>query len=109
MIILGAALAIIGVCVYAAVSLRFFFAKYLYCGDYGYDAKDCLNYSFKYMKGHVGSVLSVILSFAGWFVSCIFVLPLAYVIPFYNASMAACAQDIIDEHMGETLERLKKK
>lgn len=109
LLILGAALAIAGVCVYAAVSLRFFFAKYLYCGDYGYDAKDCLNYSFKYMKGHVGSVLSVIISFAGWFASCIFVLPLAYVIPFYNASMAACAQDIIDEHMGETLERLKKK
>ncbi len=108
LLILGAGLAAAGFFVYLALSLRIFFAKHLYCGDYGYGAVDCLKYSSKYMKKHIGSVMGVILSFTLWFLSCIFILPAAYVIPFFNASMAACAQDIIDEHMGEALERLKK-
>ena len=108
LVVLGIILAVVGLFGYGVVSLRFFFAKYLYCGEYGYGAMDCLRYSAKYMKKHVGSVLSVIVSFAGWFASCVFILPLAYVVPFYSASMAACAQDIIDEHMRDTLERLKK-
>ncbi len=106
LIIASAVLALIGLLVYGALSLRFFFAKYLFCGEYGYDAMDCLRYSAKYMKGHIGSVLGVVISFVGWFLSCVLILPLAYVIPFYNASMAACAQDIIDAHMGETIEKL---
>lgn len=109
LLILGIGLAVAGLFVYGALSLNFFFAKYLYCGEYGYGPMDCLRYSAMYMKRHIGHVLGVIVSFAGWFASCIFILPLAYVVPFYNASMAACAQDIIDEHMGETLERLKKR
>lgn len=109
MLALGAALAVVGLLCYAVFSLRFFFAKYLYCGSYGYDAMDCLRYSARYMKGHVGNVLGVIISFAGWALASVLVLPLAYLVPFYNASMAACAQDIIDEHMGETLERLKQR
>jgi|GEM_PF-4370009 len=106
---IGIFLALAGFIAYLVITLRIFFAKYLYCGDYGYGAADCLKYSNMYMKKHIGSVLGVILSFIPWFISCIFILPAAYVIPFYNASMAACAQDIIDEHMGETLEKLKKK
>ncbi len=106
---LGAVLALAGVFIFLALSLRFFFARYLFCGDYGYGAIDCLKYSNKYMKKHIGSVMGVILSFAGWFISCIFILPIAYVIPFFNAAMAACAQDIIDEHMGETIEIHQKR
>lgn len=108
LLILGAALIVAGLFAYLLITLRIFFAKYLYCGDYGYGPTDCLKYSNKYMKKHIGSVLSVILSFTLWFASCIFILPAAYVIPFFNASMAACAQDIIDEHMGDTLEKLKR-
>jgi len=107
-VIIGCVLALAGLLAFMALSLRLFFAKYLFCGDYGYGAFDCIKYSNKYMKKHVGSVMGVIFSFALWFVSCIFILPLAYVIPFYNASMAACAQDIIDEHMGQTLEQLQQ-
>ncbi|MBE6758668.1 MAG: DUF975 family protein [Ruminococcaceae bacterium] len=109
MLVLGGVLAFAGIFIYLAISLRFFFAKYLFCGDYGYGAIDCLRYSNKYMKKHVGSVMGVMLSFTGWFLSCIFILPIAYVVPLYNASMAACAQDIIDEHMGETIEIHKKR
>ena len=108
-VILGAVLAVCGVLLFIALSLRFFFAKYLFCGEYGYSAFDCLKYSAKHMKKHIGSVMSVILSFTLWFISCIFILPAAYVVPFFNASMASCAQDIIDEHMGETLEQLNRK
>ncbi len=109
LLILGAALALVGIIIYLFITLRIFFAKYLYCGDYGYGPADCLRYSNKYMKKHIGSVMGVILSFTLWFISCIFILPIAYVTPFFNASMAACAQDIIDEHMSDTLEKLKKK
>lgn len=107
-IVLGIVLALGGILLFIALSLRFFFARYLFCGEYGYSAFDCLKYSSKYMKTHIGSVMRVILSFTLWFISCIFILPVAYVIPFYNASMASCAQDIIDEHMGETIEQLQQ-
>lgn len=106
---IGAVLAVAGLFIFLALSLRFFFARYLFCGDYGYGAIDCLKYSNKYMKKHIGSVMGVVLSFTGWFLSCIFILPIAYVVPFFSASMAACAQDIIDEHMGETIEIHKQR
>lgn len=105
----GAVLAAVGLYLYATLTLRFFFAKYLYCGEYGYDAMDCLRYSNRYMKGHIGGVVGVILSFAPWFLLCVLILPLVYVVPFYSVTMAAYAQDIIEAHMGQTLEGLKKR
>lgn len=109
LIIGGAVLFLAGIVVFALLTLRYFFAQYLFAGDYGYSAVDCMRYSRIHMKGHTGNVFLVILSFSGWFLSCLTLFPIAFVIPYFKAAMAACAQDIIDEHMGSTLDKLNVK
>ncbi len=48
------------------------------------------------MKGHKGIVLSLIISYIPALLSCVLVAPAVFVIPLYQASLAAAAQDIID-------------
>ncbi len=97
--IAGAALAFIGILIYAFVILRCFVAKYLFVGGHGYGVEDCFRYSNKYMKGNIGKVLRIYLSCIPiWFLG-IFVFTIIFIIPVTNAILAAAAQDIIDENM----------
>jgi len=99
LLISGAALAFVGLIVYAVIILRWFIAKYLFVGGHGYGVEDCFRYSNKYMKGNIGKVLRIYIScIPMWFLG-VFVLTLIFIIPMTNAILAATAQDIIDEHM----------
>ncbi|MBQ4313778.1 MAG: DUF975 family protein [Clostridia bacterium] len=90
---------IAGIIVYVLLVLRFFLAKYLYVGGYGYGIGNCFQTSTRYMRGNAGRVLALIFSFAGWFVLSLLIFPLAVTIPYFGASMADCAQNIIDENL----------
>jgi len=97
----GVALLAVGLIVYAYVALRWFTAKYLYVSGRSYGVGECFRNSNKYMKKHIGRVMILIISCIPLWLSCIFVLPALYVIPYYNAIMAAAAQDIIDENISD--------
>lgn len=47
------------------------------------------------MKDNYWSVIRLYISFIPWFISCIFILPIFFVIPYFNMSMAVAAQEII--------------
>lgn len=96
MSIAGAALLLVGLLVYALVVLRWFVAKYIFVAGIRQSVGHCFSTSAQYMKGCVGKVLKVVLSFVPLLLTCVLVVPAVYVIPLYNAAMAACAQDIID-------------
>lgn len=97
----GAALLIVGLIVYAYVAIRWFAAKYLYVSGRDYGVGECFRYSNKYMKKHTGKVMLLIFTCIPMWLSCVFVLPALYVIPYFNAIMAAAAQDIIDENVSD--------
>lgn len=100
----GAALLIVGMIVYAVVVLRWFVAKYLYVSGREYGVGECFRNSSRYMKKHIGRIMLIIFTCIPLWLSCIFVLPALYVIPYYNAVMAAAAQDIIDENVSDVIQ-----
>lgn len=100
----GAALLIVGVIVYAFIVLRWFVAKYLYVSGHEYGVGECFRRSSRYMKKHIGRIMLIIMTCIPMWLSCIFVLPALYVIPYYNAIMAAAAQDIIDENVSDVIQ-----
>lgn len=96
MTLIGAAALVVGLLVYAMIILRWFLAKYVFTAGMRKSIGECFTTSALYMKGNKGQILRLFLSFIPAFISCLFLFPLVYVIPKYNASMAAAAQDIID-------------
>ncbi len=96
LIIAGGALLVAGLICDGLLLTRFFLAKYLLVNDKTMDINDSFKRSVRYMKGLNGKVLRVIIGFIPMFLLCIFIAPIVFVIPTYEASMAACAQDIID-------------
>ena len=100
----GAALLIVGIIIYAFVALRWFAAKYLYVSGHDYGVGECFRYSNRYMKKHTGQIMLIIITCIPLWLSCIFVLPALFVIPYYNAIMAAAAQDIIDENVSDIVQ-----
>lgn len=101
LLVAGAALLIVGLIVYAYVALRWFAAKYLYVSGRNYGVGECFRSSQRYMKKHIGRIMLLFISCIPMWLSCIFVLPALYVIPYYNAIMASAAQDIIDENVSD--------
>lgn len=99
LVIGGIALAIVGMIIYAVIVLRWFIAKYLYVGGHGYGVQDCFRYSSKYMKGNIGKVLNIYVSCIPMWLLGIFVITIVFIIPMTKATLAAAAQDIIDENM----------
>ena len=94
--IAGAALIVAGIIFYALWITRYFLAKYLMVSDRGFEVADCFKVSTRYMRGMHGKVIRVILSFIPYFLTCVFIAPAVIVIPMFDTTMAACAQDIID-------------
>lgn len=92
----AAALAVVGLIVYALWIIRYFLAKYLIVSDRKMEIADAFKTSVSYMKGMHGKVLRLILSFFPMFLMCVFLAPAFVVFPIYETTMAACALDIID-------------
>lgn len=94
--IAGVALIVVGLIFYAMWITRYFLAKYLMVSDRGFEVAEAFKTSVRYMRGMHGKVLRVILSFIPYFLLCAFIAPAVIIVPLFDTTMAACAQDIID-------------
>lgn len=76
------------------VCTRYFLAPYIFL--FNNDAKKALSYSAKGMKKLNLSVWVLYLTFVPWFLLCFFVLPLMYVLPYFETSCAVSAKWILN-------------
>ena len=95
----GCLLLVAGFIIYMLIVLRFFLAKYLYVSERRYSIGECFKLSVRCMRGCTGQMLGVRLSFGPQFLLCLLVVPAAFIIPMFNTTMAACAQDIFDSKL----------
>lgn len=77
------------------ISLRYFLASYILAEHPDQKASKCIKDSVQMMKGHKAKLFLFKLSFIGWELLCIFIIPVFYVLPYMNASYAMYARYLI--------------
>lgn len=81
--------------VLSIINMRYFLAPYLLAEHPDKKASRLICQSVKLTKGHKGSLFLFSLSFVGWLLLCIFIIPAFFVIPYINISMAMYARYLI--------------
>ena len=88
---------IAGLVVYVVIILRYFLTPYVVISREELGVKECINISFRMMKGYRTSVFKLYITFIPWLVACFFVLPLLYVVPYFSTSKMSCAKWLMVE------------
>lgn len=73
---------------YNCISVRYSFAPYYMCTDLNISVKDAINKSTNNSDGFIRDGVYLKSSMLLWIISCIFILPVIYVIPFNKLSKA---------------------
>ena len=77
---------------------RYFLAAYFAAEDDELEIGDALGFSAAWMHGHKLRAIGFCLSFFGWALLCLLVLPVLYVYPYINQSLACFARAVVIEH-----------
>lgn len=77
------------------ISLRYFLAPYVLAEHPEQKASQCIKDGVQMMKGHKAKLFVFMLSFIGWELLCVFIIPIFYVLPYMNASYAMYARYLI--------------
>jgi len=77
------------------ISLRYFLAPYLLAEHPEQKASQCIKSGVRLVKGHKAELFGFILSFIGWGLLCIFIIPIFYVMPYMQSSYAMYARYLI--------------
>lgn len=93
--VLGVVWAILATVLGAIVSLRYLLAPYLIAQHPDWKIRRAIKQSARLMKGHKGSLLVFGLSFIGWWVLCLLILPVFFVVPYQSAAYALYARYLI--------------
>ena len=80
------------------LTLRYFLAPYLLSNDETLSPAQALRLSFKMMSRRAGGLLGFFLSFIGWGLLCLLVLPVMYVLPLIWISGAIYARYLIADY-----------
>lgn len=94
--LLTAALLILSLTLYTIFSMCYFLAPYLLVSDPTLSVNKAIRISTMMMRSRKVEAFWFVLSFFGWFLLCIFVLPLLYVFPFYANARAHYARHIVE-------------
>lgn len=98
--IIAGVLLVAGLFLYAFLALRYFVSRYLFAKRTIEDNKlsitKCFSDSKRYMVNNKKRVIMLFFSFIPLFLLCVFIIPIIYVMPYYNGSIAQLADDIID-------------
>jgi len=97
-IMISLVLAAAGIIFYVFLSLNFFLSRYLFAIGECEKADEAFDRSKVIMHGDKSTVVQMAMSLIGWYLLCVLIIPLGYVIPLHNACMARCARDIIEKH-----------
>ncbi len=82
---------------YSIFIMRYLLAPYLIISNPYLSARQAIKLSIKIMKGRETEAFWFHLSFIGWFLLCIFILPVFYVLPLFFNSRAHYARRLIEE------------
>lgn len=82
---------------YSLFNSSFFLCDYYFIDGAYVSFRHLISLSQSYMKGKNSLLTRMKLSFVGWFVFCIFVLPVPYVWGYYNQSLAVAAAEFMKE------------
>lgn len=94
-LILSMALFVCAIVVWLLLYLRYFAARYLLVEDSTRKPNDCVRTAVRYSKGFFWEIFKFQISFIFWWLLCYLVLPVFYVMPYYNASAAVFARHIL--------------
>lgn len=86
---------ILGIIVAGLISLRYFLVPYFIVADDNESARNSITESISLMKKRHFDVLKLIITFIPWMLSCFFILPIIYVLPYFMVSLAISAKWII--------------
>ncbi len=87
--------AILLVALSVLISLRYFLAPYLLAEHPEQKASQCIKSGVRLVKGHKAELFGFMLSFIGWMLLCIFIIPIFYVMPYMQSSYAVYARYLI--------------
>lgn len=93
----GATLMLGGIFLYVYIISRYILANFLLVEDNSRKIGNVVRDSIKYTKTYRWELTKFVLSFAGWFISCIAILPALYVIPYFSSSITVYSKHIIYE------------
>lgn len=95
-IAIGTALFLLsGIYFYLRLSSSLFLTKYYYIKGEYINFRHLISASFSAMKGRSNELFLLRVSFFGWFLSCVLLLPAGYVWGYYNQTLAAYANEIM--------------
>ena len=95
-IMLGSVLTLLGLAAFWLASFRYFLAGYLLCADPDLGVRTVLRLSVQGTRGRISKLAGFQLSFFGWYLLCLTVLPILYVVPYVGASCAIFARYLIE-------------
>ena len=95
---LGLVLLGLGFLLFIPMMLRLFLAPFLFVEDSSLSAGMCFRLSAQKMRFFRGHLFSLICSFLGWLVLCLFSFPLLYVFPYFAAALSNSAKWILFEN-----------
>lgn len=83
---------ICGLLAFGLIILRFFLASYFFILDDHISGIKCIDESYKKMKGKCFGLVRLLITFIPWMLSCFFILPILYVYPYLQISLANFAK-----------------
>lgn len=78
-------------------SMRYSLAVYLICHNPDLKNREAIKYSVAYMKREKSSMLLFKLSFFPWALLCVLILPIFFVLPYYNTANALYGRFLIEQ------------
>ncbi len=83
-----------GAIFYFIAMQKYFIAEYLFSSNPRLGAWTAIKQSKNLLDGHITEIVRFKLSFLPWFMSCIFVVPAFYFLPYYKESCCVVAKRI---------------
>lgn len=91
----GAILLLGGILLYLYITSRYILSFFLMAEDNNRKISEVVKNSVKYSRSYRWEITKFILSFIGWFIICIAVFPLLFVVPYFCSSAAILSKHII--------------
>lgn len=92
-----ALLILLGLTLWVVLTSRYFLAPYLFLYKEELSANTCIIQSIFLMKKNRSRYLRLVLSFLPWLLSCFFVIPALYVMPYFQTACAFSARWMLEE------------
>lgn len=97
LMLLGIMLLICGLILFLFLISRYFLAAFLVVEDGERKISDAVRMSIKFTKSYRWEITKFLLSFTGWFITCVAIIPYFYVVPYFYSSFAIFSKHIIYE------------